>query len=634
MKLITMLYQEVMALSIIGSYVIVFLLFVRLLMSRLPRLYSYLLWGIVFLRLCCPVFPELGFHLIPSGLVEFAGQSPVAGERDGMPLKGNQEADCKKPEEALNQAVWQEAAGRDQIGLEGAGPETAGRSRGELEAAVQEAAGRDRAGLAAVTSEAAGKRADSRLGALALVWLAGVFAAAGYHIFCYGRLKRRVRTAREVEPGVRELEGEHLSFVMGIVRPIIYLSRGLPPESRRVVLCHEQVHLRRRDYLLKPLALGICCVHWFNPLVWLSFCLMSRDCEMSCDERVVRLLGSGSKKAYAYALLEAAAGETGRIYKKSGVCALLSFGETEVKKRISHILHYRRVSGLTAAVGAVIVALLALGLFSQPEQGEEIFPEEKKKEQETLEEEVLNRFAEAFVERDGAALYELSFDKESFQAWDMVTTIQGAGKNGEKDEEVYVFGYSSPWAESYSITREEGSDEARIRFILTNSVPEYYIGEELVCLTWKDGRCYADHVEYKQYDKIESREELGEVFDLEAEVSFDSGSTGYGPEFTSAILHHIEEATNPAYYSAYQNPVTAAERLLHLTGGTGEVTEVLHESEGHRPVGHADEAFLYGEGTVVNVRYVFERDDSFADIPMIMAEESRGMWMLAGCMEE
>ena len=108
---------------------------------------------------------------------------------------------------------------------------------------------------------------------------------------------------RQVEPGICEIDGGHLSFVMGLVHPVIYLSSGLDPESRKVVLCHERVHLQRRDYLFKPAALVICCVHWFNPLVWAAYILLCKDIEIACDERVVQFMELEERKAYSAALL-------------------------------------------------------------------------------------------------------------------------------------------------------------------------------------------------------------------------------------------------------------------------------------------------------------------------------------------
>ena len=208
---------------------------------------------------------------------------------------------------------------------------------------------------------------------LSMVWLAGMLGFLGYHAYSYLRMRHRIRrsdnSVRQVEPGICEIDGGHLSFVMGLIHPVIYLSSGLDPESRKVVLCHERVHLQRRDYLWKPLALVICCVHWFNPLVWLAFYLMNMDCEMSCDEKVVKLLGEESKKIYSYTLLEEASGGEWKRYRGGSICALLSFGEDHVKNRIRHVLDYRKPP-FWMLVGAVaVLVILVVCLCSNPGGG-------------------------------------------------------------------------------------------------------------------------------------------------------------------------------------------------------------------------------------------------------------------------
>lgn len=126
------------------------------------------------------------------------------------------------------------------------------------------------------------------------------------------------------------------------------------------------MHLQRRDYLFKPAALVICCVHWFNPLVWLAFYLMNMDCEMFCDEKVVKLLGEESKKIYSYTLLEEASGGEWKRYRGGSICALLSFGEDHVKNRIRHVLDYRKPP-FWMLVGAVaVLVILVVCLCSNP----------------------------------------------------------------------------------------------------------------------------------------------------------------------------------------------------------------------------------------------------------------------------
>lgn len=190
-----------------------------------------------------------------------------------------------------------------------------------------------------------------------VIWFIGAICVGGYHLLAYMRFKRQIGFHQQAEDGVYEMKGEHLSFILGIFRPRIYLSGELNEEGREAVLCHERIHLKRRDYLIKPAALFIACVHWFNPLVWLAFYLMNRDCEMACDEAVVATLGNRCRKVYAYALLdEATRGRSGWC-KRESTCAILSLGEDNIKNRISHVIHFKKAPAWLIAATVVFTAV-------------------------------------------------------------------------------------------------------------------------------------------------------------------------------------------------------------------------------------------------------------------------------------
>lgn len=366
------LFRTVLDMSLVGSYCILLVLLVRLVLCRAPRWCAYALWTIVFLRLICPVFPESGLSLVPERLT----LAPAAG----VVTTPNTEKEMDPAEVVGMQQVLQEIlATRDEMGTSDDADTIP--SEPDMEEPLPELIpmegnlsdtdmGEPDPVLSANEEENAASGRASRRTLVPLLWLAGVLVLAGYHTASYWKLKLRVRGALQREPGVREVQGEHLSFVMGIWKPQIYLSAGLTEETRRVVLCHERVHLRRRDYLTKPLALAVCCIHWFNPLVWLAFFLMNRDCEMSCDESVVRQLGEESKKIYSYALLDEATRGESRKYRRGSVCALLSFGEDSVKSRISHVLRYKKVSLWISAAAVILLVVLLIGLGSNPAKDE------------------------------------------------------------------------------------------------------------------------------------------------------------------------------------------------------------------------------------------------------------------------
>ncbi len=344
------LFRRVLYMSLAGSYVFLLVLLARLLFLKCPRKYAYFLWFLVFLRFACPVFPEGPFSLLPASDIRI------------------------KAENGMDRALSQGRA----FGIENASKGSADYTEVQGEETGEEVFYSESFDDAIFYSEEViGEQVvntswnfRSFLSELWLwlpfLWAFGAAAFLLYHVFSYIRLKRQLSGAMEVEPGVYELPGEHISFAAGFFRPAVYISGHLEPEARRIILCHECVHVRRKDYLIKPLALVISCIHWFNPFVWLAFRLMNQDMEISCDEQVLEELGEGRKEIYSRALLEAAKSERPVNGLRESRCSLLSFGENSVKNRIRHMLKYRGTSFWVTLSAAAVLLVLTLGLLMNP----------------------------------------------------------------------------------------------------------------------------------------------------------------------------------------------------------------------------------------------------------------------------
>jgi beta-lactamase regulating signal transducer with metallopeptidase domain len=134
---------------------------------------------------------------------------------------------------------------------------------------------------------------------LTVIWILGAAAFLLYSILTYRMLKQRTDAAVLAEGNVYECEGIDTPCVIELIHPKIYLPYGLSPSERSYILKHEQTHITRFDYLIKPLAFLALCLHWFNPLVWFGFLLMGRDMEMSCDESVLKSMGPDIKRITA-----------------------------------------------------------------------------------------------------------------------------------------------------------------------------------------------------------------------------------------------------------------------------------------------------------------------------------------------
>ena len=576
------LFDSIWRLSLVGSYCILLVILARFLLKKAPKWCSYLLWGIVFVRLCCPVLPGTRISLIPERLLTVgtattsaqltAGNS--AGSVDNEGVYNDSNHGDNTVDAMLSGADNTENLNAGTLGAAGNGEGSApvpgqdGNVEGMNEIGDDGVGGIQAPGNVTNASDG-GYPVDNRDNAddslqtfrvLSIAWLLGMAGFMWYHAFSYLRMRNRIHRpdsgVRQVEPGICEIDGGHLSFVMGLVHPVIYLSSGLDPESRKVVLCHERVHLQRRDYLFKPAALVICCVHWFNPLVWLAFYLMNMDCEMSCDEKVVKLLGEESKKIYSYTLLEEASGGEWKRYRGGSICALLSFGEDHVKNRIRHVLDYRKPPFWMLVGAAAVLVILVVCLCSNP----------------------------------GGGTDAVNADNDTEAGTDATETTDMAGASDET-------------AEGNSTADEVDYETAK---------------EEWMAL-FEQG--------------IHSREEFGVLFDVTALDETHSFAGQDGIQYlgyngaAARKLHQRILDGDAAAHETYKDPVKAAEALLNLQGGSGEMTELLYEAE-RQYLFFQKDSTRPGEGSVANVHYIFA-DGSDIDIPMVFAEESSQIWMLS-----
>ena len=194
----------------------------------------------------------------------------------------------------------------------------------------------------------------------AVVWIAGMVLMLLYTAVSYLRLRRRVAVSIPVENGLWLCDSIETPFILGILRPRIYIPSAMPEEQVTHVAAHEQAHLLRRDHWWKPLGFLLLSIHWFNPLLWLAYILLCRDIELACDERVIRDMGVEDKKAYSIALLETS------VPRRMIAACPLAFGEVGVKARIRSVLHYKKPAFWLALVSAALCLTAAVCLLTNP----------------------------------------------------------------------------------------------------------------------------------------------------------------------------------------------------------------------------------------------------------------------------
>lgn len=314
-------FQQVVSMSLTASLVILAICGARLLLRQAPKKFSYWLWAGAAFRLVCPFSFPAAFSLL--------ALAPAA------------------------QTVTETGPLTEVSYLPGAGLPAAAPGVGAADAVLPQAAGAGQAlGLWEV---------------LGLVWLLGAAALLIGALVAYLRVKGQVATAVKFAHNVYECGAFRSPFVLGFFRPKIYIPFGLEPRQREHVLCHESAHIQRRDYLIKPLGFLLLAIHWFNPLVWLAFHLMSRDMEMSCDEKVLSQLGEEARREYSLSLLSI--GSRRRFPAPNP----LAFGETGVKERVVNVMKFRRAKRWVTVAAAVAVVAVTAACAANP-AGESLLP--------------------------------------------------------------------------------------------------------------------------------------------------------------------------------------------------------------------------------------------------------------------
>ena len=307
-------FLKLLNLSISASWLVLAVLVLRLVSKRSPKWMNVLLWGIVALRLVLPFSIESALSLIPSAETlspEVVRFDPAPTITSGVEFIDNavnpslSESFAAAPLASVNPLyVWTEIAG--------------------------------------------------------WVWLIGLGAMLLYALVSYLRLRWRVSVSLPIQDRIYLCDAISSPFILGVVKPRIYLPSGLDEVQQQNVLSHERAHLARRDHWWKPLGFALLAVYWFNPVLWLAYALLCRDIELACDERVIRTMDESAVKTYSTVLLACS------MPRKAVITCPLAFGEVGVKERVRNALHYKKPAFWVVAASVAVCVVVAVCFLTNP----------------------------------------------------------------------------------------------------------------------------------------------------------------------------------------------------------------------------------------------------------------------------
>lgn len=372
------LFLRILNMSIAASWLALVVMVLRLLLKKAPRWTVFFLWALVAVRLVLPISLESRFSLVParvsSGSMISDWTDDYVGETQFIHDNAENADDYQTAVDAGREPV---SAGEDGHYV------VTGADRREEPSTVK----------------------NTVVPVFAWIWAAGVIVMGMYAVLSYLRLRKRVRTAVRLRNNIYECDQISTPFVLGIVRPRIYLPFRMAEADRVSVIAHEQTHIRRRDHWLKPFGFLLLSVYWFNPILWIVYILFCRDIELACDERVIREMDADERADYSQALLNCSA-----PHRMIAACPL-AFGEVGVKERVKNVLTYQKPAFWIILVAVLACAVAAVCFLTNPKETDEI--KETYETKETAEESLggwyyssEDGFATIRLKEDGSFVFE------------------------------------------------------------------------------------------------------------------------------------------------------------------------------------------------------------------------------------
>ena len=307
------LFLKIVNMSISASWVVIAVLTLRFCLKKAPKWVNVLLWGIVAVRMVFPFSIESVLSLIPSA------------ETISPTIMMEQSPSVQTGVPALNHVI--------NPVISGSFTPAPGASANPLQIWIPVLAG---------------------------IWLFGIAALFLYSAVSYWRLRRKVCEAVILRGNIYQSEKVCSPFVLGIIRPKIYLPYHMDSREMDHVIAHEQTHICRRDHWWKPLGFLLLTIHWFNPLMWLSYVLLCRDIELACDEKVIRKMSNEQRADYTQALVACS------VDRRLITACPLAFGEIGVKERVKSVMNYKKPAFWIVLASVIVCAVIAVCFLTNP----------------------------------------------------------------------------------------------------------------------------------------------------------------------------------------------------------------------------------------------------------------------------
>lgn len=557
------LFIKVIEISVAASFLMLAVILLRIPLKKAPKWFMGVLWVIVALRLIFPFQFEASIGFIPN-----------IGDRLETFFYGNNESDSitytyftdHDYEMGTNEIVTHEYTPNASDITE---PDSEGIDYLPNEQIVIEP-------IQGQNSDLTMQRRDFFI-RLQMIWLFGILVILAYAVFSYISIRKKTRESIKLdnENNVFVCDEIDTPFILGVLKPVIYIPSGLDNETIRNVLAHEKAHIKRLDYIRKQFGFLILAVHWFNPLVWVSYALFCRDIELACDEKVISRMSLDEKKSYANSLLLCS------THKRLVLAYPLAFGEVGVGTRVKQIFNYRKPTFWLVVMLAIVCAGLSTSFFTSASKEKDVSDASSSTDAsiEMTKDRFIDKWCEDFRDRNVLGIINASTDE-------VQRTLTEEGLL-DTDGDNATFGWSSPWPGlnpdvnrscAYTYT-DDDRNEAEIFFCAIDSEPHVYLWKEYITIGKDDNGDYkVVSEEFIRYESIENADDYDNAWDASSMLA---DALDYTQNGLGEYLNRNAKDNTGTNYKKLFDPVTAVRYLLNLSEDEAKVTLLLAESPGY-----------------------------------------------------
>ena len=594
------LFIKVIEISVAASFLMLAVILLRIPLKKAPKWFMGVLWAIVALRLIFPFQFEASIGFIPN-----------IGDRLENFFYGNNESDSitytyvtdHGYEMGDNEIVTHDYTPNESVITE---PD----SEGIIDYLPNEQIIIEP--IQGQSSDLTMQRRDFFI-RLQMIWLFGILVILAYAVFSYISIRKKTRESIKLDNESNVFVSDEIDtpFILGVFKPVIYLPSGLDDETIRNVLAHEKAHIKRLDYLRKQFGFLILALHWFNPLVWVSYALFCRDIELACDEKVISHMSLDEKKSYANSLLLCS------THKRLVLAYPLAFGEVGVGTRVKQIFNYRKPTFWLIVMLAIVCAGLSTSFFTSASKEKSVSDASSGTDVNSdtdasivmTKDRFIDKWCEDFKDRNALGIINASTDE-------VQRTLTEEGLL-DTDGDNATFGWSSPWPGlnpdanrscAYTYT-DDDRNEVEIFFCAIDSEPHVYLWKEYITVGKDENGDYkVVSEEFIRYEEIETSEDYENAWDASGMLmdALDYTQNGLGE-----YLNRNAKDNTGASYKKLFDPITAARYLLNLSEDEDKTTLSIDDSS--------------DMGCVVSVK--FSDSNIYTNVVMVQPWGSDGIYI-------